>query len=359
MEVTLRSSPLRTMNSGGARWCNLQARLSARIRAEWQRRGGLAWLLLPLGLAYGAVARLRRALYRAGWLHTQHFPVPIIVVGNVTVGGSGKTPLVIGLVNHLKAHGYRPGVVSRGYRGAAMTWPQDVDADSDASDVGDEAVLIARRTHCPLVVDPDRCRAVTRLRHEYQCDVVVSDDGLQHHRLGRCLEILVVDGIHRFGNGFCLPAGPLREPATRVNSVDFIVCNGGQPTNDEYGMRLLPETLTRVADISTQAEAESFVDQKVHAVAGIGHPDRFFHDLQRLGLAAHEHAFPDHHAFVAADFEFGDDLPVIMTEKDAVKCKAFADSRMWFLPVRADLDEDFYQRFLLLLREYDDRQKTA
>jgi tetraacyldisaccharide 4'-kinase len=313
-----------------------------------------------MGLTYGAIARLRRALYRAGWLHTQHFPVPIIVVGNVTVGGSGKTPLVIGLVNHLEAHGYRPGVVSRGYRGAAKKWPQYVNAGSDASDVGDEPVIIARRTHCPVVVDPDRCRAVTRLLEEFRCDVVVSDDGLQHHRLGRCLEILVVDGIHRFGNGFCLPAGPLREPSTDViNCVDLMVCNGGQPSTDEFGMRLLPDTLTRVADLSTQAEVESFVDQKVHAVAGIGHPDRFFHELQRLGLAAHEHVFPDHHAFVAADFEFGDDLPVIMTEKDAVKCKTFADSRMWFVPVTADLGEDFYQRFLLRLRECDDRQKTA
>jgi tetraacyldisaccharide 4'-kinase len=335
------------------------ARLSSRVGVDWQRRGALAWLLLPIGLVYGAVARVRRALYTAGWLHTQYFPVPVIVVGNVTVGGSGKTPLVIDLVEHLAAQGYRPGVVSRGYRGSAKTWPQVVNADSDPSEVGDEPVIIARRTRCPVVVDPDRCRAVTRLLDEFQCDVVVSDDGLQHQRLGRCLEILVVDGIHRFGNGFCLPAGPLREPSTRVNSVDLIVCNGGHPASSEYGMRLLPETLTQVSDFSTHADTESFVDQKVHAVAGIGHPDRFFHELQRLGLAAHEHVFPDHHAFVAADFEFGDDLPVIMTEKDAVKCKAFANSRMWFVPVSADLGEDFYQRFLLMLQECDDRQETA
>jgi tetraacyldisaccharide 4'-kinase len=335
------------------------ARLRLRLRADWQKRGPMAWLLLPLGLAYGAVARLRHMLYGAGWLRAQHFPVPVVVVGNVTVGGSGKTPLVIGLVNHLVVEGYRPGVVSRGYRGAAKTWPQHVNPSSDAADIGDEPVIIARRTQCPVVVDPDRCRAVTQLLEEFQCDVVVSDDGLQHHRLGRCLEILVVDGIRRFGNGFCLPAGPLRESATRVNSVDLVVCNGGQPQNGEYGMRLLPGSLTRVSDLSIQADPELFADQKLHAVAGIGHPDRFFHDLQRLGLAAHEHPFPDHHPFMASDFEFGDDLPIIMTEKDAVKCKVFADSRMWFVPVTAGLSEDFYQRFFLMLRECDDRQKIA
>ncbi len=335
------------------------ARLSLRLSADWQQRGTLAWLLLPFALAYGAAARVRNALYKAGWLRTQRFPVPIIVVGNVTVGGSGKTPLVIDLVDYLKERGYRPGVVSRGYGGTANTWPQVVNAGSDASVVGDEPVIIDRRTRCPVVVDPDRCRAVTRLLDEFQCDVVVSDDGLQHHRLGRCVEILVIDGIHRFGNGFCLPAGPLREPSTRMNSVDLIVCNGGQPANGEFGMRLIPNALTRVADLSLQADAESFVHQKVHAVAGIGHPGRFFRALQRLGLAAHEHAFPDHHAFVAADFDFGDDLPVIMTEKDAVKCMALADSRMWFVPVAAELSEDFYQRLLLLLRECDDRQKIA
>ncbi len=342
-----------------ADWMNSGAGFHATVQSAWHRRGVLAWLLLPLGLAYGLISRLRRRLYAAGWLTTRHFRVPVIVVGNITVGGAGKTPLVIALLNRLKGQGYKPGAVSRGYRGAAGSWPRIVNEDSDAAHVGDEPVIIARHTQCPVVVDPDRCRAVDRLLNQFHCDIVVSDDGLQHYRLGRCMEILVVDGIHRLGNGFCLPAGPLREPATRAEGVHLKVCNGGRPQDGEFAMRLVAQNPTSVADLSTQTDARSFVNQKVHAVAAIGHPDRFFHELQRLGLAAHEHVFPDHHAYVASDLEFGDDLPIIMTEKDAVKCKTFANPRMWYLPVTAELDEDFYQRFSLMLRECNDRQETA
>jgi len=338
---------------------NLGSRLSSLARATWKRRGASAWLLLPLASIYCTVIRLRRAAYRAGWLKTEKLPTPVIVVGNITVGGSGKTPLVIALVNTLKARGYRPGVVSRGYGGSARNWPRVVHADSDPADVGDEPVLINRRTNCPVIVGPDRIRAAGQLLVDFSCNIVVSDDGLQHHRLSRDVEILVVDGIYRFGNGFCLPAGPLRESKTRIYSVDMIVCNGGSPQDHEYGMRLSSQSFTKVGDFSTLADAKRFTEKKVHAVAGIGRPERFFHDLQRLGVAAYEHAFSDHHSFVAADFKFSDDLPVLMTEKDAVKCRSFADSRMWFLPVGAELGDDFYQRLIELLEKCDDRQKIA
>lgn len=333
----------------------LGARLRIAIADGWRRRGLLAWLLLPLSGLYCAAVSLRHAGYRRGWLPVRRFPFPVVVVGNLTAGGAGKTPLVMALADRLSGEGYRPGIVSRGYGGSAGSWPQAVTADSDPSEVGDEAVVTARRMDCPVVVDPVRCRGVERLHQAFRCNLAISDDGLQHRRLGRSVEIVVVDGSSRFGNGFCLPAGPLREPASRVRDVDVVVCNGGAPEPGEYRMCLRMGSPTRVSDFHTRTRIEALAKSKVHAVAGIGRPERFFSDLQRLGVAAYTHAFPDHHRYGPADFEFGDDLPIIMTEKDAVKCRRFADPRMWFVPVSANLDDDFYQRILAKLRQPDAR----
>ncbi len=337
----------------------LGAQLRMVVADNWRRRGLMAWLLLPLSGLYWTATGVRHACYRLGWLPVHRYRFPVIVVGNLTVGGSGKTPLVVALVNRLRREGHRPGVVSRGYGGRARSWPQHVTANSDPSVVGDEPVLIARHTDCPVVVDPDRCRAVERVLGAFDCDVVVSDDGLQNYRLGRSIEIIVIDGSNRFGNGFYLPAGPLRESSRRVREVDMVVCNGGVPERHEHRMCLQMESLTRVSDFSTRARIEELVNGKAHAVAGIGHPEHFFNDLQRVGLAVYTHTFPDHYRYSPADFDFGDDLPIIMTEKDAVKCKQFADSRMWFIPVTANLEEIFYQHILAKLQQPDDRQKTS
>lgn len=307
----------------------------------WYQGHPLAWLLLPLSWIYGGLMRLRRLAYRKGWLQTQHLEVPVIVVGNITVGGTGKTPLVIALVERLRAAGLSPGVVSRGYGGAAQQWPQAVTAKSDPAWVGDEPVLIARRSGAPLVAAPDRVAAARQLCAEHLVDVVVSDDGLQHWALGRDVEIAVLDGERRLGNGWLLPAGPLREPSARLNSVDAVIVNGAatDPGCDVLQMSLAADTAVRLTDGHRRALA-GFRGERVHALAGIGNPNRFYDALEQLGIEIKRHEFSDHHAYRQVDLRFEDERPILMTEKDAVKCQAFADRRMWFVPVNVQFDDD-------------------
>lgn len=313
--------------------------MSWRPDRYWYGRPGLVtWLLLPLTALFCALAGLRRFGYRHGWLHAERLPVPVVVVGNITVGGSGKTPLVAALVQRLREAGYRPGIVSRGYGGQAQQWPQAVDATSDPRQVGDEPVLLARATGCPVAVGPDRPAAAQRLLAA-GVDVIVADDGLQHYRLGRDIEIAVVDGERRFGNGWCLPSGPLRERPARLRRVDFVVANGAAAAG-EVAMTLHPGRLRNVAQPEREAELTALAAAP-HAVAGIGHPGRFFAMLRRAGLTPVEHPFPDHHRFAPADLAFGDGRPVVMTEKDAVKCAPFAQPDWWYLPVEAELPESF------------------
>jgi tetraacyldisaccharide 4'-kinase len=305
----------------------------------WYRRGALAWLLWPASLAFGLVAALRRLAYRLRLARVHRAGVPVIVVGNLTVGGSGKTPLVLWIAEFLKAGGWRPGIVSRGY-GGAVREPRAVTIASEPAEVGDEPVLLARRSGCPVWVAPDRAAASLALRLQHpECDVIVLDDGLQHYALARDIEIAVVDA-RGFGNGFLLPAGPLREPRWRLRSVDAVVAHGVAGV-EGYAMRLEGSDLVRLTDARELRPAKSFAGQKVHAVAGIGDPNRFFLHLAKLGPKVAPHPFPDHHPFAAADLEFGDDAPVVMTEKDAVKCKRFAKTQHWVLPVRAALDPAF------------------
>ncbi len=256
----------------------------------------------------------------------------MVVVGNLTVGGTGKTPLVLWTVARLREAGYRPGVVTRGYGGRAPSWPQRVAADSDPVRVGDEAVLLARRGGCPVAAAPDRVAAARLLTETQGCDVVVADDGLQHYRLARAVEVVVVDGERRLGNGRCLPAGPLREPRGRLRGADFVVVRG-QGGAGEWSMDYLPGALRRVADDATAGAPEA--GSRVHGVAGIGAPGRFFAQLRALGWEVVEHPFPDHHPFRPGDLDFAEPLPVIMTEKDAVKCAPFAAPQHWYLPVTA------------------------
>ncbi|HHM06447.1 MAG TPA: tetraacyldisaccharide 4'-kinase [Gammaproteobacteria bacterium] len=313
----------------------------------WYGKHWAAPLLAPVGHLYCALAAARREAYRKGWLKATRLPVPVIVVGNISVGGTGKTPLVLYLVAYLRQRGLRPGVVSRGYGGQSRREPRDVGPDSDPYAVGDEPVLIARRTGAPVVVAPDRVAAGRHLLARHDCDVLVADDGLQHYALARDLEIAVVDVARGQGRGRCLPAGPLREPPTRLASVDLVI--NREPGGREPGMRLHGGEWINLADPSRRQAPKTWQGRAAHVVAGIGCPERFFAAVQALGCRVHGHAFPDHHRFEAADLAFGDDLPVLMTEKDAVKCRRFARADWWYRPLDAELDAATLARLETLL----------
>ncbi len=312
------------------------------LQDSWYQPSWITWCLLPLAGLFCLLASMRRALYRANLLKRHKLPVPVIIVGNITVGGTGKTPLVIALVELLRKQGWKPGVISRGYGGEAREWPQPVHGDSDARLIGDEPLLIAQRTGAPMRVGPDRVAAAQQLLAESDVDIIVSDDGLQHYRMQRDVEIAVVDGVRGLGNGYCLPAGPLREPRSRLKQVDFIVVNGGG--GDGFAMMLEPQPPRSVVDEHCTKTLDDFRGQPVHALAGIGNPRRFFQMLERAGLHITPHPFPDHHRYTATDIDFGDDAPVLMTEKDAVKCRSISDGRHWYIPVAARLPENFGQQ---------------
>jgi tetraacyldisaccharide 4'-kinase len=325
-----------------------RGRLLERI---WFGRRVAALPLLPLSALFWVVATLRRLAYRWGVRRSEHLPVPVIVVGNLTVGGAGKTPLVIWLARHLRARGIQAGVLSRGYGGSARSYPLAVTAATDPRLVGDEPVLIAQRAGCPVVVDPDRARGGRWLLGTTACDLLVADDGLQHLRLARDLEIVVVDGERRFGNGFLLPAGPLREGRVRLARVDLVVVNGGTPQPGELAMRLHANEVRSLARPDAVEPIAGWRGRRVHAVAGIGNPGRFFAMLEELGLTVDPLPFPDHHPFAAGDIDPPGTQPVLMTEKDAVKCRAFAGARHWVVPVSAEPDPAFVSRLDARLSE--------
>jgi tetraacyldisaccharide 4'-kinase len=319
---------------------------------HWARRGAIAWLLWPASLLFGAVAACRRVLFRLRLLKSHDAGIPVIVIGNLTAGGSGKTPLVLRVAEILREHGWKPGIVSRGYGGNAAV-PTAATIASRPEEVGDEPMLLARRSGCPVWVAADRPAAVRALRRQHpECDVVVTDDGLQHYALRRDVEICVVDA-RSFGNGFLMPAGPLREPLSRLGSVDAVVTHGEAPAGlatKGYAMKLEGEQLVRMSDARDVRSAKAFAGQRMHAVAGIGDPRRFFLQLARFGIKPVPHPFPDHHAFRDGDLEFGDTDPVVVTEKDAVKLKRYAQAnpqaQLWVFPVSAALDPAF-ERWLL------------
>ena len=315
----------------------------------WYKDPFIGVWLMPLGFLFSDAVRFRKFLYRMGVLKTYTLPVPVIVVGNITVGGTGKTPLIIWMAGFLKDSGFKPGIISRGYGGLAESWPQWVTADCDAKNTGDEALLIAKQTGCPMVVGPLRVDAAKMLLKQADCNVILSDDGLQHYALNRAIEIAVIDGERRFGNGYCLPAGPLREPIERLRSVDFIIVNGEKCEEREFSMRLVGEKAVNLVT-GEQKSLQEFNGIDCHALAGIGNPERFFKLLEVAGLACITHSFPDHYQFQRHDIEFSDNKPVLMTEKDAVKCIAFAGKQHWYLPVKAVPDPVFAEQFLNLLK---------
>ena len=304
----------------------------------WYRRGVLAWLLLPASLVFLVTVCLRRLLYLLRIFKSEHPGIPVLVVGNLTVGGSGKTPLVIWIAQLLKSHGWSPGIVSRGY-GAQLTEPRAATVASNAAEVGDEPIVLSRRSGCPVWVGADRVRVAALLRAAHQdVNVLILDDGLQHYAMRRDLEIAVVDA-RGFGNGFLLPAGPLREPGSRLRSVDAVVSHASAVQG--YAMTLHGEEVHRMTDARERQPLKAFAGQRVHAVAGIGDPNRFFLHLGKAGIKVLPHPFPDHHPFMPKDLEFGDALPVLLTEKDAVKLRSAAQPNWWVLPVSAQLDPAF------------------
>jgi tetraacyldisaccharide 4'-kinase len=315
----------------------------------------LTLCLLPLSWVFSIIVCIRRWLYYSGIKKITRCAAPVIVVGNITVGGTGKTPLVIWLAQFLQAQGWRPGIVSRGYGGKIFAKPQAILRDSVAREVGDEAILLAQRADCPVVICVNRVAAAEELLQKHHCNIVISDDGLQHYALGRDIEIAVIDGERRLGNGALLPAGPLREPPKRLKQVDFIVAQQyAEP--GEYLLQLRGESLVSVANPQLKKALSDFKDTPVHACAAIGNPSRFFADLQMQGLDITEHVFSDHYLYREEDLDFGDALPVIMTEKDSVKCQEFADQRYWYFPVAAYLETGFEKNLLeRLLRLSDQR----
>lgn len=316
----------------------------------WYKRHYFRWLLSPAAFVYRAVVRIRRQLLQRFCQHV--FPVPVIVVGNLTVGGVGKTPLVIELAHQFKSRGLRVGIVSRGYGALVKQFPHEVHVDELAKLVGDEPLLLARKTGCPVVIAPKRVQAVQYLLDKHQSQVVISDDGLQHYAMGRSIEIVVIDGSRGFGNGFCLPAGPLREPVKRLKQVDFVVVNGGVLSDVSYTDRLtlLTNKITHRMDLLPGKPIQLTTGQPVQwdqlsypiaAVAAIGNPQRFFETLRALGLYFNAYSFADHHQFQPAELCVEESV-VVMTEKDAVKCYPFATDKMYFLPVTAHVCDHFW-----------------
>lgn len=338
--------------------------MSEWLQKEWQRNSPWQLVLRPVSWVFRLLVALRRLAYGIGIFRRVKVRVPVIVVGNISIGGTGKTPLVIALVEFLRSRGFKPGVVSRGYvpataqrssaPGVMRVYP-DVDP---AKVVPDEPAMMAMRLHCPLFAGEDRPAAAKALLELHpEVDVLICDDGLQHYALRRDIEIAVVDAARRFGNRALLPAGPLRESVSRLAGVDAVVVNGGGTEDFQFGPPAFTMRLGNERFIQLRSEeavvAADFVERvrgrNIHVVAGIGHPARFFEHLGRLGLSASLHAFPDHHAFTSADLAFADAEVILMTEKDAVKCKVFADERMWFMRIDALLPDAFGQHLLSLL----------
>lgn len=321
---------------------------------HWQHWTWLTWLLLPVSGIFCLLVAWRRLGYRLRALPQARVNVPVIVIGNISVGGTGKTPLTLWFAHTLARHGWRPGIVMRGYGGSAGDDPVVVTREADVLAVGDEAVLMARCTDAPIVVARDRA-AGARTLQAAGCDIVLCDDGLQHYRLARDLEIAVVDGQRGVGNGLCLPAGPLREPRRRLKNVTACVVNGtaltgATPVDRSWRMHLQAQHFVRVHD-GAVFPPDRFAGKKAHALAGIGNPGRFFAQLATLGVHATTHAFPDHYRYRGDESIFAVDTPILMTEKDAVKCASFAHDNMYYLGVVAVLDDGFAEFILQCLRD--------
>ena len=333
------------------------------LEQAWYRRSSWLKLLRPVELLFRFLSARRRQSYASGQKQSWTAPVPVIVVGNISVGGTGKSPLVVWLVEYLRAKGLKPGVISRGYGANPPCTPYFVTSGSSASEAGDEPLMIVRRTGVPMVIAPDRVAAAKLLLEQTSCDLIISDDGLQHYALNRSIEIVVVDGSRGFANGRCLPEGPLREPVERLDEVDLIVVNGtaapglfSENQSKECGAKQFSMQLTSDFFVHVKRASHCPVDQwtqrrQVDAIAGIGNPQRFADTLTGLGFTPQLHRFPDHYRYKQEDLDFGEDSVLIMTEKDAVKCDHITLNNAWYLQVSARLDESFSSRLDSLLKQ--------
>jgi len=327
------------MNQSFSRW----------LERQWYEHTPWQVVLRPFSWLFYILTAMRRLAYRFRLFKSLKLPVPVIIVGNINVGGTGKTPFVIWLVQQLRQNGWYPGIISRGYGGNVIHTHQ-VTKDSLPQQVGDEPVLLVQRTGLPLYVGRKRTRAARHLLRDYpECNLIISDDGLQHYALERDMEIVIIDGERIFGNGQLLPAGPLRETSIRLEEVDAVVFNSGAPAAGGYLMHLVPDHLRKLRAPEEQMELSELIGKRVHAVAGIGNPHRFFSQLEQLGLVVEAHPFPDHHAYSADDFQFAKDDIVLMTEKDAVKCTTFARDNWWFMPITAEIDRALAEKILARL----------
>lgn len=310
------------------------------MEALWYNNSAYLKLLAPFAWVFGVATALRRFFYRV--FPPAPSPVPVIVVGNITVGGTGKTPLLIAIAKALEEKGLRVGVISRGYKAQTQSFPKCVQPGDSANQVGDEPYLIARHIQGLVVIDPNRVRALRHLLSLAPCDIVLSDDGLQHLALPRDMEIIVMDGQRQFGNAKLLPQGPLREPLTRLRKADFLVVNQGQYEH-AWPMQMVAQHLKRVQDDAPLPDGVS-PKKPMAMVCGIGNPERFWQSLSELGMTGTRYTFSDHHAFTPEDLTLPESS-VIMTEKDSVKCAAFATADWYYLPVRACLPEGFWGAF--------------
>lgn len=325
--------------------------LQQKLEAIWYKNSPGKALLLPLSFLYSIISKYKKTQDVS---HQISFPIPIIVVGNINIGGTGKTPLIIKLTALLKANGYKPAIITRGYKGTSKQWPVHVTTETPVELVGDEAKLMAVRTKSPVIAGANRNDSIRYVLENTDCDIILSDDGLQHYKMKRDIDIAVIDAKRRFGNGHCLPAGPLREPKQRLDQCDFIITNGKPALglfDNESLMMVTGSAVISVTSISDPAlEVTKKMDdfKSVQVYTGIGNPQRFIDTLQNYGLEIiHQVTFPDHHHFTDEDFKTqNSDLPIIMTEKDAVKCTALDLKNCWYLPIDAELEKSFETAFL-------------
>ncbi len=331
-----------------------------RIVQGWDKPRLLNYLLLPVSLLYSSLISLRRWLYQVGIFPSTAVSVPVIVVGGVTAGGAGKTPVVIALIKHLVKQRYRPGVVSRGYGGKSPYWPREVSAETTAELVGDEPQLIFERVGVPVIVGPNRVDDAEMLIDRFGCDIIVSDDGFQHFAIRRDLDIVVVDGQSGLGNGWCLPSGPLRE-RNGLSRADLILINGPENHLQNIAARYESKCMAFCMELSDAIALDggikknlgSFPDDPIIAIAGLGNPNRFFLQLEKLGLQITRKIFPDHHNYREKDLEDFQHKTILMTEKDAIKCRDLKSiTNSWYVPGTANIEQRFYRRLDEKLRTF-------
>ncbi len=325
------------------------------LEQSWYRPYSLSLLLLPITGLFCSIVCLRRLAYQQGWLSSFVCNIPVIIVGNISVGGTGKTPVVIAIAQYLQSMGLKPAIISRGYGGKQPLQPIAVSSDSIASEVGDEALLLARRANCPVWIGRKRALVAQAVAQTTDCNIIVTDDGLQHYALARDIELAVIDAKRGHGNGFCLPAGPLREPISRLKQVDFVILNGtgaglSNLTADTQINYQMAKVLNVKAGLNMKRNLNDWQGKTVHAVAGIGHPQRFFQLFAPYKIDIIHHSFPDHHLYSEKELDFGDEHDIIMTEKDAVKCQLFAKSNMYYLPITVQFDQNWQHKLATLVQ---------